>query len=147
MIRTNKVVLSFTVLGLALLTFSCNDTTADEADRIIAKSEKMTMLDNLCGKIGRPNGFVFVTKKVSGNSRVAIISYRFQTAEDFDSVRQFFFEWFDKDGWAYTGRRDEQLLNEDGYFQFKKGHVSVSVEHVTFPFANYSISCSQKAEE
>lgn len=122
-------------------TCSCSDLSQEEVEKLIEKSPVLARLDQVCRDVPKPDDFRLSYKKISGNSQYAIVSHRYQSDEDFEDVKNFFFDWFRTNGWIL----DERMTRLDiKYFEFTKNKMSIAIERVNFPTANYSIDCEEE---
>lgn len=107
----------------------------EEIEEIIARSETLTRVDELCKNLAKPEQFEFSNKGLSGKSLKASVSYGFKTERPNDEIEIFFRLMLTSDGWV-----------EDTYElrQFKKGNQTIVLERVSSPDANWIISCKEE---
>jgi hypothetical protein len=132
------------LLILLVFVVACNDLSPEEVEKRIAGSERLKVLDHFCGDLPKPEGFNFAYKKISGNSQEVTISYRYRTESSFSNVRDFYMNYFAREGWTREIFWNEDENFHQGQVEYRNGKRTVWIEHVAFPNANYSVSCTQE---
>jgi len=118
---------------LLILAFGCRQPeSAEEVETRISKSEVLQRLDKLCTELPKPEGFKFVRKSISGNSYTVSLSYDFRAHMSYDKVYDFYRRELTSLGWK---------PGPSGYSE--KENQQVSVSHVEFGGADYSLYCAE----
>ena len=146
--NSNSIIFSC-ILVILLLTTGCDRSfTAEEIEQMISSSPELTRLDRLCQGLPKPPEFGFKYKGVFGASHVSRVEHNYKTSAPlkFEDVKNFYFEWANKEGWVLDSGNDEPGApgNRGGHLVFANGNTKIAITHGLFSEgANYAISCSQ----
>lgn len=120
--------LSTTFLLLSIgFAHGCRKRAPEEVEEIIAKSETLSQIDQVCKEFPRPEMFELEKKGFGGNARTSAIDYQYIAHMPFEPVKAFYQDpslrrTYDFQSESYM----EPWLNE---INFRRGEVSINVEN------------------
>lgn len=123
-----------TIFLLSAVLICCNERSQKDVEDTIKSSSRLMRVDRMCSDLPKPSDFQFITKTIKGNSFTANINYIYQSKKDFDDVKDYYYAWFNNNGW----QKDDDMV-----FKFRKDNRVVAIELINFPKAKYSIYCAE----
>ena len=131
----NKIITTLLLLISALSLIACNDQSAEEVNARIAKSDRLTRVDEVCKSLPEASGLLFLDKQVRGNSGIVNVTYYYKFSGKYDQLFALYSEWFEKEGWQRDTTRG---------LKYSKDKLSVAIERGGSGTADLAISCSQE---
>jgi hypothetical protein len=129
------------LLVLTVLLNGCGQKSAEDVERIIAKSETLRHIDQICKEFPRPESFELQKKGLSGNSITSIVFYQYTAHVPFDEVKKFYQDSGLRAQYELRGESyKEPLINE---IWFRRGDVGINIENRP-PSWIVNIGCSSK---
>ena len=120
----------------------CRQRSPDEVEAIIAKSETLRHIDQICKEFPHPQQFELERKVLGGNSETSSIDYQYIAHMPFEEVKAFYQNPQLRADYNFRNEDyAEPLINESW---FKSNDVSITVENRP-PSWIVNIGCSRRS--
>ena len=130
------------VLGILFGQIACKARSREEVEQIIAKSETLRRIDQICKEFPKPEGFELEKKDLYGNSNMSAINYKYIAHMSFEEVKTFYQNPILREEYSFRGEDyAEPLRNE---IWFKRDDVSINVDNQP-PSWIVNIGCSKRS--
>ncbi len=132
----------FAILLLLSIGFTkaCKKRSPEEVEQIIAKSETLRHIDQVCTEFPRPERFELENKSFGGNSETSAIDYQYIAHVPFEEVKAFYQRASLRENYTLRGESySEPLINE---IWFKPDDVMINIENRP-PSWIVNIGCSK----
>lgn len=138
-LRFNLLVF-FIILSVFFAQSACRQRSPEEVEQIIAKSETLRHMDQVCKEFPKPERFELENKTLGGNSRISAIEYQYIAHMPFDEVKAFYQDSRLREEYTFRSESyNEPLINE---IWFKRDEVSINIENRP-PSWIVNIGCSK----
>ena len=134
-----KLSATFLLLSISLAQ-ACRQRSPEEVEQIIAKSETLSYIDQICKEFPRPKQFELEKKDFYGNSEMNAVNYKYIAHMPFADVKSFYQD---------EGLREKYTLRVENYSErfineiwFKRDDVSINIENRP-PSWIVNIGCSK----
>ncbi len=128
------------VLGIVFGQTACKERSREEVEQIIAKSETLRRIDQICKEFPKPEVFELEKKDLYGNSNMSAINYKYIAHMSFEEVKTFYQDPKLREDYNFRAENyAEPLRNE---IWFKRDDVSINVDNQP-PSWIINIGCSK----
>lgn len=116
--------------------------TAQKTEEAIKESPLLQELDRLCREVlPLPEGFALAAKKLDFKNRNDL-TYYYSSAAEYQMVSNFYQDYFTRNGWQLTARKDSGWGQKR--LEFRKDGYAVVIYHGPMGGGvNYSIHCKK----
>ena len=129
------------VLGILFGQTACKERSREEVEQIIAKSETLRHIDQICREFPTPERFELEKKGIYGNSETSSITYQYIAHMPFEEVKTFYQNPILREDYNFRAENyAEPLRNE---IWFKRDDVSINVDNQP-PSWIVNIGCSKR---
>ena len=121
-----KIGCTFLIL-LVACNCGCGQRSRAELEAIIAKSETLRQIDQVCTDFPRPTSFELEKKSLGGNAATSAIEYQYVAHMPFEEVKVFYQDSKLRETYGFQSESyKEPLLNK---IKFQRGDVSITIEN------------------
>lgn len=132
---------SIIMLGIFLSQTACKERSREEVEQIIANSETLRRIDQICKEFPKPEGFELEKKDFYGNLNMTAINYKYIAHMSFEEVKTFYQNPILREDYNFRSEYyAEPLRNE---IWFKRDDVSINVDNQP-PSWIVNIGCSKR---
>lgn len=124
------------LLGVVIFAISCiQEKSQAEIEEIVKRIPIWKQVNSLCSDLPKPDDFVFVNKKISGNTNTAALSFNFRSKKRPREIADYYISWAKDNNW---------VVEKDNWY--RKGKQSIGIKFEAFDDSNVHFYCALPIE-